>query len=72
VIDQQFGNDWISSLRNSLMCCGLLILIFSIFAQLPRGAAAACPAPPSGLVGWLPGDTNENEIVGGYNPSIVH
>jgi uncharacterized protein (TIGR03437 family) len=34
--------------------------------------AGACLAPPSGLVGWWPGDNNENDIVGGNNPSAVN
>ena len=34
-------------------------------------ASSECIAPPSGLVGWWPGDVNENDIVGANNPSAV-
>jgi uncharacterized protein (TIGR03437 family) len=33
--------------------------------------AQTCIAPPSGLVSWWPGDANENDIIGGNNPSAV-
>jgi uncharacterized protein (TIGR03437 family) len=43
-----------------------------------RGLVAASPrcglcfiAPPSGLVSWWPGDTNNNDIVGSNNPNNV-
>jgi uncharacterized protein (TIGR03437 family) len=49
----------------------LLILFFSSAAHPARAAATPCLPPPSGLVGWWPGDTNENDIVGGNNPSTV-
>jgi Concanavalin A-like lectin/glucanases superfamily/Fibronectin type III domain len=32
---------------------------------------AACIAPPSGLVGWWPGDGNANDIIGGNN-GVLH
>jgi uncharacterized protein (TIGR03437 family) len=32
----------------------------------------ACITPPSGLVGWWPGDSNANDVVGGNNPSAVN
>ncbi len=36
-----------------------------------RAATTACIAPPPGLVGWWPGDNNENDIVDGNNPSAL-
>src|SRR5580704_18193948 len=36
----------------------------SKFQQLPR--------PPSGLVSWWPGDSDENDVVGGNNPSAIN
>ena len=47
-----------------------VVLFISAFAQQTQGASA-CLVPPSGLVAWWPGDTNENDIVGGNNPSAV-
>jgi uncharacterized protein (TIGR03437 family) len=41
------------------------------YVQIYQPATTACLAPPSGLVGWWPGDTNENDIVGGNNASVV-
>jgi hypothetical protein len=37
-----------------------------------RSQVGACVVPPSGMVGWWPGDSNENDIVGGHNPSAVN
>ena len=31
-----------------------------------------CATPPSGLVGWWPGDRDFNDLVGGNNPSAVN
>jgi hypothetical protein len=46
------------------------------FAGLPgrMEAQQSCTPPPSGLVGWWPGDGNANDIVGGdvaYVPGEV-
>jgi uncharacterized protein (TIGR03437 family) len=47
-------------------------LSFSGFAQSTQAQQfGVCIAAPSGLVAWWPGDTNENDIVGGHNPSAV-
>ncbi len=40
--------------------------------DLPDGRSESCVTPPPGLVGWWPGDSNENDIVGGNNPSAVN
>jgi hypothetical protein len=40
-------------------------------ANIPDGPMV-CVAPPPGLVGWWPGDSNGNDIVGGNNPSAVN
>ncbi|HVM62953.1 MAG TPA: LamG domain-containing protein [Verrucomicrobiae bacterium] len=34
-------------------------------------ALAACDPPPSGLVGWWPGDGNANDIIGGNNGTLT-
>ncbi|HEX3747663.1 MAG TPA: LamG-like jellyroll fold domain-containing protein [Bryobacteraceae bacterium] len=47
------------------------ILPLLLLATFPAMAASGCLAPPSGLVGWWTGDTNENDLVGGNNPSTV-
>src|SRR5579862_2795163 len=47
---------------------GALILCFAV-SSLPAFAAGSCISPPSGLVGWWPGDTNNNDIAGNNNPS---
>ena len=41
------------------------------FKRRGDSGPGACIAPPSGLVSWWPGDSNENDIVGGNNPSAV-
>ena len=49
-----------------------VVILLSFYGAVPAAAAAsACVAVPSGLVGWWPGDSNENDIAGGNNPSSV-
>ena len=36
-----------------------------------HAATLSCIAAPSGLVGWWPGDSSENDVAGGNNPSVV-
>jgi len=33
--------------------------------------ADTCISPPSGLVGWWPGDGNANDIIGGNNGTLT-
>ncbi len=35
-----------------------------------QDVVAVCVAPPSGLVGWWPGDGNANDIIGGNNGTL--
>jgi uncharacterized protein (TIGR03437 family) len=56
----------------------LSILLFSAGASAvppgsfpSRAAASTCVAPPSGLVSWWPGDTNDNDIAGSNNPNAL-
>jgi len=49
----------------------LVILFVSGATHPARAASGACVAPPAGIVGWWPGDTNENDIIGGNNPASV-
>src|SRR5271157_690232 len=42
--------------------------------SLPSGfavSASTCVAPPSGLVGWWPGDGNAKDIVGGHDGTLA-
>src|ERR1700721_1238827 len=48
----------------------IILLLFRCCAPAPP-ATPACIAVPSGLVSWWPGDSNENDIAGGNNPSTV-
>jgi uncharacterized protein (TIGR03437 family) len=46
------------------------IAAFMAAMSLPgRAASSGCIAPPSGLVSWWPGDTNNNDIAGPNNPN---
>jgi uncharacterized protein (TIGR03437 family) len=55
----------------------LSLILASLLSKLPLFLipvilhAAGCIPPPSGLVGWWPGDTTNNDIIGGNNPSTV-
>lgn len=44
----------------------------SLNADATAQAVGACAPPPSGLVGWWPGDTGEADVAGGDNPSAVN
>jgi TonB family protein len=50
----------------------IAIIIGPVSAEALGAQVAACVAPPSGMVGWWPGDGNGNDIVGGHNPSSVN
>jgi hypothetical protein len=41
-----------------------------IFTLLPRTAQPAC-TPPANLIGWWPGESNANDIVGANNGTLV-
>ena len=45
----------------------LAILWLSIPAAQSQTSPTSCLVPPSGLVGWWPGDSNANDIVGTNN-----
>jgi len=48
----------------------LVLLIGGV--AIPAGAASsACIAPPSGLVSWWPGDSNNNDLTGANNPNAA-
>src|SRR5579872_5808969 len=60
----------------ALLGASMAIFVFAPRMQgtsqfAPLAATTACIAPPPGLVGWWPGDSNENDIIGGNNPSAV-
>ena len=55
-----------------------LLLVHAGLAETAKATAAATPATapdcltaPAGLVGWWPGDKDENDIIGGNNASVV-
>jgi hypothetical protein len=49
----------------------IITVLFLCCTFTTLAATSACIAVPPGLVGWWPGDTNENDIAGGNNPSAV-
>jgi uncharacterized protein (TIGR03437 family) len=48
-----------------------LALAIAVIFSGTIAPAATCISAPSGLVGWWPGDTNNNDITGGNNPSAA-
>jgi len=48
-----------------------LLLTWFVCCCSTAQAQSCTPAPP-GLVSWWTGDTNENDIIGGNNPSVVN
>lgn len=47
------------------------IVLPSARAEVPASnPSAVCVAPPSGLVGWWPGDGNANDVIGGNNGTL--
>jgi hypothetical protein len=46
----------------------LLVLLISC---CPSALPQTCAPAPSGLVSWWAGDANENDVIGGNNPSVV-
>jgi uncharacterized protein (TIGR03437 family) len=46
-----------------------LILCFAASSLPVRAAASTCIEPPSGLVSWWPGDTNNDDLAGVNNPN---
>jgi hypothetical protein len=52
---------------------GLGILTFNFFITAPVQAGVSepsCYAPPSGIVGWWPGEGNANDVIGGDNGTL--
>jgi hypothetical protein len=48
----------------------LLLLLALFFCFGPTAHAQSCTPPPSGMVGWWPGDGNSNDIIGGNNGTL--
>ena len=48
-----------------------LILWFTAGSLPSRAASSTCLAPPSGLVSWWPGDTNNDDLAGLNNPNAA-
>ncbi|HTQ53333.1 MAG TPA: LamG-like jellyroll fold domain-containing protein [Bryobacteraceae bacterium] len=48
-----------------------LMLCLAAVSLPARAAAAGCLAPPSGLVSWWPGDTDNNDLAGANNPNAA-
>ena len=46
-------------------------LIAAVMVCPALASTSACLAPPSGLVSWWPGDTDNNDIVGNNNPNAA-
>ena len=49
----------------------MLTLFLLISTNIGVGQNLTCTPPPSGMVGWWPGDGNTNDIVGSSNGSLV-
>lgn len=45
------------------------IVCLAVTSVPVRATSSGCIAPPSGLVSWWPGDTNNNDIAGPNNPN---
>jgi hypothetical protein len=56
---------------NDKLCIFALLLAIGPALVHAADGSAACFPPPSGLVSWWPGDSNENDIADGNNPSAV-
>ena len=53
---------------------GTLLVFSALFSLVTLGLAQTtpvCTPPPSGMVGWWPGDGNANDIFGGNNGTLV-
>jgi hypothetical protein len=61
---------YVNLLGYASLAAGASITVSVQFGQ--TAATSTCIAAPSGLVSWWPGDTNENDIVGTNNPSVVN
>jgi len=46
------------------------IMAAGLFTLKPA-TAQTCSPPPSGMVGWWPGDGNANDIIGGNNGTFI-
>jgi uncharacterized protein (TIGR03437 family) len=65
----QFSSPW-ARRRPHFAALEIAALILYLAAgSLPSRAVSACLAPPSGLVSWWPGDTNNDDIAGSNNPN---
>src|SRR5215510_3027752 len=57
------------SIFQAFLYVGFVLLIL-LSLTIVVVAAPTCVPPPSGLVGWWPGDGNANDIVGGDNGTL--
>jgi hypothetical protein len=58
-------------MRNPALCfCCLLFLILTVNAGFV--AAQACSTPPSGMVGWWPGDANARDLAGANTGKLLN
>ena len=48
-----------------------IALLTGSFLLPAVNASADCVAPPPGLVGWWPGESNANDIVGDHNGTLL-
>ncbi len=49
---------------------GTVVIAGQTFTVIEEGSPAACVPPPSGMVGWWPGDGNAMDVVGGNNGTL--
>jgi hypothetical protein len=50
----------------------LIVLCMTLILTFPVITEAVCIQPPSGMIGWWPGDGNANDIVGGHNGTVMN
>ncbi|MBW2719981.1 MAG: hypothetical protein JRD94_15965 [Deltaproteobacteria bacterium] len=56
--------------RSSTFLIGIFLLATVMFAG--HAAAQDCVEPPGGLVSWWPGDGNADDIVSGFDGTLVN
>jgi hypothetical protein len=64
------GADAVSRTRIALFVTLVLSFWRPGLCPAVRGADPTCVAPPSGLIGWWPGDGNPNDIRGGHHGTL--
>jgi hypothetical protein len=59
-------------MRKASGCFNWISIAFLFLVIRFPAQSQSCTVAPAGLVSWWTGDTNENDIIGGNNPSMVN